>query len=69
MSKEIIATVENVRLQEIVSTFLPALKWTKENSDKESLQELMEWMDVTITGAVSEVSKEDLKQILEMMAD
>lgn len=62
-----IPSVENVRLQEIIVSFLPALKWTKENSDKESLQELMEWIDITITGTISEVSKEDLKQILEAM--
>lgn len=60
-----IPSVEN-RLQEIISSFLPALKWTKENSDKESLQELIEWIDVTITGTI-EVPKEDLKQILEAM--
>ena len=62
-------TVEEMReeINEIIQSFLPALEWTKENADKDSYDELMEWLSITITGAIPDVSEEDITEVLQEM--
>ena len=67
--QEVKTTRENrcEEIQEIIQSFLPALEWTKENADKDSYDELMEWLSITITGAIPDVSEEDITEVLQKM--
>ena len=49
MSKEV-ATLVDER-GKIIQSFLPALKWVKDNEDEEAFNELLEWIEVTLSGS------------------